>query len=266
MARDFSRKYGFELGFTPINQLESFVKYLLQGGTRSILEENGSRPCTISYDKHDFNYRWEEGVQCQCDGIKEGTGEEVAGSSGGNSKTGAPTVATPSARTLRALKYSREIADALLRYRCKDEQQLSRKIQERGSTDEKEWLEILMQEAEWQKLFTNARTNIMTKISSMYWKDIMEQLPDDPQEYDDNTMSIERSIKYLMKVLQCQGWEADQRLEFVKHIFAVVDNNIFREKRNTLYYKGVSNAGKSLIANSIADSCMYTFHTGEYNR
>jgi hypothetical protein len=70
--------------------------------------------------------------------------------------------------------------------------------------------------------------------------------------YDDSYYDVDTSIIWLKKILLFNGINETKFLEDVK---AVMDKSLF--KINTIWFYGPSNAGKSLIANSIVESARF---------
>ena len=70
--------------------------------------------------------------------------------------------------------------------------------------------------------------------------------------YDDSYYDIDTSVIWLNKILTINNIDKDR---FFKDVKSVMDKSVM--KINTLWFYGTSNAGKSLIANSIVDSARF---------
>ena len=155
-----------------------------------------------------------------------------------------------------------DIISLLLKYHVKDETQLIRKM----TTKEKIAFNLTkLQTKEWNKVWEQARQLAITSVMDKTWEEVLEMLPDECEKYTPPVMTVNKSIKTLIKILSAQGYDKEQRLQFLKDVYAVMNNNIFRKKRNTLYMIGAVSAGKTLIATSLERSKIYSFNTGEYN-
>lgn len=157
----------------------------------------------------------------------------------------------------------RKLEELMLSHRVKDEQSLSKYL----TGEDKDWFdEQVVTQKEWNKMFLKARDNAMATIQKMSWEDIMRTyLPDDPTAYYRGTMSITRSLRVITQIMDAQGWNSELRMQFLRNIYAVMNNNLFGKKRNTLYLIGTVSSGKSMINKSLCTSALFYFSTGEYN-
>lgn len=117
----------------------------------------------------------------------------------------------------------------------------------------------------WNNIWLTAREEAMTSIMDAWWEDTMAMLPDDPNAYTPRCMSVNKSLKIFTQILERQGWTAEIRKQFLEHVYSVMNNNMLRKKRNTLYLIGETSGGKTLIATSLELSKIFSFNSSEYN-
>lgn len=262
LLESFANKEGFKIVYSGVRSVSGLTKYLLQGRGRVLLCETGKCPEGEVCDR-DVSV-WAEGEAARCEDhvwltendSPESTRTRDREDDDGEDGSHPPKKVRSSIQTLR------RIESLLMKYRVKDETNLSTMMND----EERDWFDdVCVTSKDWNRMFLQARTNVTTRIKAMKWEDIMEMLPDDPKEYSANTMSINQSLKVFQKILEHQKWNADERLRFVRNMYAVVNNNIVGHKRNTFYMEGEVSAGKTLITKSVCNSVIFAFHTGEYN-
>lgn len=262
LIEQFASKEGFKVLYSGIRSVEGLTKYLLQGRGRVLLCETGKCPEGEVCDR--AQSIWAEGEATRCeDNIWVEQNESCEPSSGRHRNDDDEEPGPHQTKKVReSVKTLRKIESLLMKYRVKDETNLSTMMND----DERDWYDdVVITTKEWNRVFLQARTNVTTRIKSMRWEDIMRTLPDDPKAYSTNTMSVARSLKVFHKILEHQQWNKDERLRFVRNMYAVVNNNIVGHKRNTFYMEGEVSAGKTLITKSVCASVIFAFHTGEYN-
>lgn len=252
--------------FTEIQDVAAFIKYLLQGGGRKVLCEIGERP-TTRVRSEDNGIPWtEERVRRFCHDGQEEIQEPLPGPSRGTTGELSANHRPSSRPASFAVVALRKIQEHLLKFRVKDRANYAKAVNSKGSQADIEFLERNQIERDFSKWFLAARQNVLTRVQQSRWEDLAQHLPDDPKEYDGNVMSIDKSMKYFVKVLENQGMDTQARMSFLRAVYSVMNNNQYRKKRNTLYLIGVPNSGKSLISNSLALSGIFPFHTGEYSK
>lgn len=267
--REFCRGLGLRLYEHSVYSILRFAKYLLQGNGRQILHEAGAgRPDGLqdrlsAVHKRQEDYGYDIGSESEGDEDYRATCQEDREDGAGKARPRqTKAVYKATGKYEEELVKVQTIKDLLLKYRCKDEANLKRKMNEKEHTIFKE---IMFSTREWSKIWSTGREEAMTSIQDRWWDDVLETLPDDREAYSPPVMSVNKSIKVLTQILDKQGWGMEQRKQFVCDVYSVMNNNILRKKRNTLYMIGKTSAGKTLIATSLEISKIFSFNSGEYN-
>lgn len=267
--KKFCQRLGLRLYCREVRKILGLAKYLLQGSGRRVLHETGtSRPDGLqgggdavrqreeTYG-YDFSSNSEGDETCGSDGEedrKAGPREDVARQ--------AKAIRKASGTCMEELNKVETVKRLLIKYRCKDEPNLKRKM---DNNEKAIFNEIMLGTKEWTKIWSTAREEAMTGIMDKWWEDVLTMLPDDPTQYSPPVMSVNKSLKVLTAILDKQGWDKEQRKQFLCDVYSVMNNNILRRKRNTLYFIGKTSAGKTLIATSLELSKVFSFNSGEYN-
>lgn len=264
----FASEENLRLYRSDVKYLFGLRKYLLQGNGRILLCETGIQPQEGLHSGDQLVWSKAEAVRCE-NNVWEEHDEEVEradisnpGSSVGASSSRAAGKVCK-ARKMEAIKDIQWLKETILKYRIKDETMLLRKMTE----DEKLIFNATMFEhgTHWTKVWIQAKDQAITSLMDMKWEDIIRTLPDDTSEYSVPVMGRNKSLKIFTKILQAQGWGTVQRKHLLQNIYAVMNNNIKRHKRNTLYFHGKTSAGKTLIATSLALSKIFAYTAGDYN-
>lgn len=266
--REFVRRFGLRLYSNKVKVLYGLAKYLLQGGGRKVLHQTGKVETGRFYSEHERLWSRREVGRCESDCLEASDEEDEQGNSYDRNNGFGASSTRQAKKVLQAQKVEAvhdvdDLKRLLLKYFVKDETQLIRKM----TPDEKVAFNLTkLQTKEWSKMFDQARQLAITSIMDRHWEDIMEEiLPDDKNAYTPPVMSVNKSIKILMRILKEQKYTSEQRKQFIRDVYSVMNNNIYRHKRNTLYLFGEVSAGKSLIATSLERSKVYSFNSGEYN-
>lgn len=262
---EFVSRHRFTLIYSPVQSgcsIKLLAKYLLQGKGRTVLCEAGVLPQGQVRDRDQCLRTEQEAAICEDDirleelrtPVSGHRNDKEEGNEGPRSRAGAK---------VREVVTMRKIEELMLKYRVKDETNLAMVL----DPEERDWFDTESTTMrEWNKIWIGARTNVMTKLKGMKWEEIMETLPDDPKAYHSSCMSIQRSAKVLKSILEKQGWKTEERMQFLRNVYAVMNNNLLGKKRNTLYLFGAVSAGKTLITKSLCKSVIFYFSTGEYNQ
>nr|QKE54997.1 MAG: nonstructural protein [Parvoviridae sp.] len=267
--RDFcvAREYSF--WYSEVRYPANFIEYLLQGGGRKVLFETGRRP-TEGFPGRDYSIRRDEEM-CLCE-PKFGDG------GGGPEDTGA----CPGARRLntsaRDISLSRsgriqtakaeqreelwnEIRALLVKYRTTDEISFGNKIL--GSKDNEliSWYNHNRVEASWKDNYETATSAYQVEIMNMKWEDIINQLPEEGEEYEKKCMGVEESMHHMVKLCEHQGVNIK---DLTRDIWATLDK--WHQRKNTLLIHGASETGKSWLGDSIAQAAIIVYNNGTFNR
>jgi hypothetical protein len=86
------------------------------------------------------------------------------------------------------------------------------------------------------------------------------QHPDSFIKYN-NCMSIDDSVEWMYKIMDFNNFDL---MEFVGTIFDVMDR--ITNKRNAIMFKGPPNAGKTLVAESLAYACIFYCNVQSFSK
>lgn len=266
--KEFVSKFGLRLYEWKVKTVSGLSKYLLQGDGRKILFQAGSYGSAGFHSQSDLVWARREATRCEGDlddqtDEEDGDSDSTIGTSYDGSSVTRQSKKIQKAKHSEAVQDVDEIKDLLLKYFVKDETQLIRKMTQ---NEKMAYNMTKLMTKEWTKVFDQARQLAITSVMDRYWEDTMQILPDDPKAYSPPVMSVNKSIKVFTEIMKQQGYTTPElREEFIRHVYMVMNNNIYRKKRNTLYLFGEVSAGKTLIATSLERSKIYSFNTGEYN-
>lgn len=258
---EFIERYNLKHAFFDCDNVYYLAKYLLQGEGRKVLFQKGECSKTEVYGGSNVIRSQQEVNLCE-NHLFEERPEKRKGGGQRNQRLDHGPSGPREASNVPEVVMMRKLEDLFMKHRVKDEQNLSQELE----GDDKDWFDMCQTKVkDWNKIFLAARTNVMTSLKKKSWEEIMESLPDDPKEFHVNCMSVNKSVKILQKVLDRQGLGKEERLQFLRNVYAVMNNNIKGKKRNTLYLIGAVSAGKTWITRSLEQSVIFSFTTGEYN-
>jgi len=129
-----------------------------------------------------------------------------------------------------------------------------------GKTELREELEALLYSKKWKELVEEAIDLVAEDFRLLGWIEIMDLnekyvVYPDSQFYD-----VDTSIYWLKQILSFNGIELDY---FIKCVVSVMDKS--EMKLNSIWLSGPTNAGKSLICNSVVESARFYANIMEFD-